>query len=272
MCSKGTGSPPVPNATSTAFQSATAPSAFMQPMYQNYINNALGLSQTSFNPAMLGTAAPLNANQTAAGDVMTNLGTNVIPGAAANLANVGGQMGTFDPAMLQSVMSPYTAAVTQATQNWFNNQNAIQGTGLLSNAIRSGNAFGGDRAGVAEATRRPSRPRVADRPRRPRRSCIAGRSAIARRSGSTDGTADIVSRWPAPVRLLRQQNAGPAAARNRGGRLATGDWLAFLDVEGEAPNQRAAIGLGGGLEVVGVEARLDEGDMAPSADIGLVRD
>jgi len=31
-----------------------------------------------------------------------------------------------------------------------NNQNAIQGNDLLSSAIRSGNAFGGDRAGVAE--------------------------------------------------------------------------------------------------------------------------
>ena len=37
-----------------------------------------------------------------------------------------------------------------ATQGWFNNQNAIQGNDLLSQAIKSGNAFGGDRAGVAE--------------------------------------------------------------------------------------------------------------------------
>lgn len=136
MCSKGTGSPPVPGSTSTAFQSATAPSAFMQPMYQNYINTALGLSQTPFNPAMLGTAAPLNAQQTQAGNQLFTLGMNA---------------GNLDPAKLQSIMSPYTQDVTQATQNWFNNQNAIQGTNLLSQAIRSGNAFGGDRAGIAEA-------------------------------------------------------------------------------------------------------------------------
>src|SRR5215472_1948749 len=60
-------------------------------------------------------------------------------------------MGNFDPAQVTSIMSPFTEQVVGATQNWFNNQNAIQANNLLSQAIRSGNAFGGDRAGVAEA-------------------------------------------------------------------------------------------------------------------------
>lgn len=49
--------------------------------------------------------------------------------------------------------------------------------------------------------------------------------------GSTDGTAEVVSTFPAPVRVMRQQNAGPAAARNLGASLAKGDWFAFLDAD-----------------------------------------
>ncbi len=53
--------------------------------------------------------------------------------------------------------------------------------------------------------------------------------------GSTDDSATIVARLPLPAatRLLlaRQPNQGPAAARNRGIELATGDLLAFLDAD-----------------------------------------
>ncbi|PWT76955.1 MAG: hypothetical protein C5B60_03500 [Chloroflexi bacterium] len=135
MCTKG-GSPPVPNATSTAYQSATAPSAFMMPYYQNFISNASNLAQTPFNPAMMGSVAPMNAGQTAAIGQIENLGMTA---------------GQFDPNAVTSMQSPYTQDVVQATQDWFNNQNAIQGTDLLSQAIRTGNAFGGDRPGIAEA-------------------------------------------------------------------------------------------------------------------------
>jgi glycosyltransferase involved in cell wall biosynthesis len=49
--------------------------------------------------------------------------------------------------------------------------------------------------------------------------------------GSSDATADIVSHYPAPVRLLRKSNGGPASARNLGARHATGEWLALLDAD-----------------------------------------
>ena len=52
--------------------------------------------------------------------------------------------------------------------------------------------------------------------------------------GSTDAGAEIVTRCRDPrVRLIRQANAGPGAARNRGLRVATGEFVAFLDADDE---------------------------------------
>jgi len=53
--------------------------------------------------------------------------------------------------------------------------------------------------------------------------------------GSAEDVAATVSSLPVDVRLFRQDNAGPAAARNRGIREATGEMLAFLDVDDEWP-------------------------------------
>lgn len=50
--------------------------------------------------------------------------------------------------------------------------------------------------------------------------------------GSTDSGAAVVERYAASnptVRLFRQDNAGPSAARNRGLREATGLWVGFVD-------------------------------------------
>lgn len=46
--------------------------------------------------------------------------------------------------------------------------------------------------------------------------------------GSTDSTAAVVARFPG-VRLIRQTNAGPAAARNHGAREARGEIILFTD-------------------------------------------
>ncbi len=47
--------------------------------------------------------------------------------------------------------------------------------------------------------------------------------------GSTDGTPMVVRRQGDRARYVRQANAGPVAARNRGVQLATGRFIAFLD-------------------------------------------
>ena len=47
--------------------------------------------------------------------------------------------------------------------------------------------------------------------------------------GSTDNTADVCAEFPPPVRYIRQDNRGVAAARNTALRAARGDWIAFCD-------------------------------------------
>lgn len=49
--------------------------------------------------------------------------------------------------------------------------------------------------------------------------------------GSTDATCEIAESFGNRVKLIRQKNGGPAAARNRGAREARGEWLAFLDAD-----------------------------------------
>ncbi|MCZ6746659.1 MAG: glycosyltransferase family A protein, partial [Acidobacteria bacterium] len=47
--------------------------------------------------------------------------------------------------------------------------------------------------------------------------------------GSTDHTPDVLKSYQERITSLRQENSGAARARNRGIRLARGNWVAFLD-------------------------------------------
>ncbi len=50
--------------------------------------------------------------------------------------------------------------------------------------------------------------------------------------GSTDRSEEVAQGYPdSRIRVVRQPNGGPAAARNHGVRLARGDFLAFLDAD-----------------------------------------
>ena len=53
--------------------------------------------------------------------------------------------------------------------------------------------------------------------------------------GSTDGSGRIAESYGDPVRCIRQENGGMAAARNRAIPEARGDYLAFLDADDRFP-------------------------------------
>lgn len=49
--------------------------------------------------------------------------------------------------------------------------------------------------------------------------------------GSSDGTPELAEGFGSRVRVVRQANAGPAAARNKGVSVARGEYIAFLDAD-----------------------------------------
>jgi glycosyltransferase involved in cell wall biosynthesis len=49
--------------------------------------------------------------------------------------------------------------------------------------------------------------------------------------GSNDKSEEIITQLPSDIRYFSQQNAGPAAARNRGIKDASGSFVAFLDAD-----------------------------------------
>jgi glycosyltransferase involved in cell wall biosynthesis len=51
--------------------------------------------------------------------------------------------------------------------------------------------------------------------------------------GSEDDTAEVLARYGDRICLIRQENRGVSAARNKGIRAARGDWIAFLDSDDE---------------------------------------
>jgi hypothetical protein len=56
--------------------------------------------------------------------------------------------------------------------------------------------------------------------------------------GSTDRTADVAESFGEPIRVIRQENSGPAAARNRGFHESRGEFIHFFDSDDLAlPNK-----------------------------------
>lgn len=61
--------------------------------------------------------------------------------------------------------------------------------------------------------------------------------------GSTDRSREIIERTPGKIRYLRQENSGPAAARNRGIEIAEGEIIAFQDADDIWPPRKLEIQL-----------------------------
>jgi len=62
--------------------------------------------------------------------------------------------------------------------------------------------------------------------------------------GSTDNTADVARSLPSVSRYIHQQNQGPSAARNRGLKLAEGEFIAFLDADDQWPTGKLELQIG----------------------------
>jgi glycosyltransferase involved in cell wall biosynthesis len=61
--------------------------------------------------------------------------------------------------------------------------------------------------------------------------------------GSTDGSGDVAAATP-PVRCIRQERQGPAAARNAGVASSSGTFLAFLDADDLMPAHKLTTQVG----------------------------
>jgi glycosyltransferase involved in cell wall biosynthesis len=61
------------------------------------------------------------------------------------------------------------------------------------------------------------------------RQSWAGLEIIVVDDGSTDNTEQRLQPYRSAIRYVKQPHAGVSAARNTGIRLATGEWIAFLD-------------------------------------------
>lgn len=63
--------------------------------------------------------------------------------------------------------------------------------------------------------------------------------------GSIDGTAEaarrVLGEGRFPYRIVRQQNQGPSSARNRGWRLAQGEWIQLLDDDDRVLSTKIAL-------------------------------
>jgi len=63
--------------------------------------------------------------------------------------------------------------------------------------------------------------------------------------GSTDGTAALAERFLSDgavrYKVVRQENAGPSAARNTGWNAASGDWIQFLDADDGLESRKIAV-------------------------------
>jgi glycosyltransferase involved in cell wall biosynthesis len=72
--------------------------------------------------------------------------------------------------------------------------------------------------------------------------------------GSTDDTREVLAAYGEKVRVFRQQNRGPSAARNLGARYARGAWLSIQDSDDlAAPDHlEALLGFAAGRRALGM--------------------
>lgn len=123
--------------------------AGMDPMTSQGIGNLYGVGAAATPYINAGYQAAGASAGPIAGQIAGFAQGNMDPYAAAAYRN-GPQFQTFEQG-LTAYQSPYTQQVIDATMAQMQHQDAIAQNGALGTAIKSGNAFGGDRMGVAAA-------------------------------------------------------------------------------------------------------------------------
>jgi len=144
MCGKGT--------TQTSTQSKPQ---YVQNAQQQLVGQAQQVASTPYQPYTGQLVAPLNSTQTGATSSLANLQNAVSPylNQAQSMYTSASQPISVNPLTSSSISqyeSPYQQDVINSTMAQLQNQDAQQQTALQGNAIASG-AWGGDRAGVAQA-------------------------------------------------------------------------------------------------------------------------
>ena len=135
--------------TATTTQSYSPP-ASVQANYDMLANQAKQVAATPFTPYTGEMVAGLTPTQQAGIQNVNASAAEAQPYYQVGAGLVGNSAQTFGQPQLDQYMSPYINSVAKAAQANINETNAQQQQQLLGNAISQG-AFGGDRAGIAQA-------------------------------------------------------------------------------------------------------------------------
>lgn len=123
----------------------------MPPWMQNQWQSVINMSNTAANRTAGQAVAPLTANQNQAfANAQANYGGGQPMLGQAMTANQGVMNNGLSPQSIQNYMNPYTSNVVNTTLGQMQLQENQQGAAINSQATAA-NAFGGDRAAVAQA-------------------------------------------------------------------------------------------------------------------------
>jgi len=180
--------------------------------YTAVTNQAKGVAATPYSAYGGELVSPINSQQnTGIGAVNSASGIqngyNAVAGGLTGASASSINPTTLDQSAIQQYESPYQSDVINATEAEIQNQNQQQSAGLQGNSISSG-AFGGDRAGIAQAA-------------------LAGQQDIA--NNATLANLNNQNYSQALSTAQQQQGLGLSASQNTAARqLAAGQQLGAL--------------------------------------------
>lgn len=136
-------------ATNTTTTTSAPPPEIMD-AYRRVMERAEGVANTGYTAYK---DAPLTTGLSNSQNQAAGVYGNVAEWVSPHFANAAGfaQPNEFSGDAIAKFMSPYTQNVIDTTMGNIRRENQIQASNLTSQGIKSGNAFGGDRLGLAQA-------------------------------------------------------------------------------------------------------------------------